>query len=165
MEHRAFVDLAFTDLPAAIAAATADPSLLRRRDPVGETAMHYLVVENRVEAVEAFIRAGSDVNTADEFGDTPLMHAVRGRYGDMVELLLRHGADVDRRTVNDDTALSYAVMADDEPMARRLLALCRQPLESYFSDLDASRIHREPATASKQLLIDLGLADPYPDLP
>jgi ankyrin repeat protein len=66
----------FNSLEQATILLKAEPSLLNERTGIGETPLHYLAVENQLEAVQFLHQQGADLNTCDNFGDTPLMHAV-----------------------------------------------------------------------------------------
>ena len=72
-----------------------DPSIIEARNSLGETALHYLAVENAVEAVEFLAGQGADVNCRNTFGDAAIMEAAQLGYVEMVDLLLRLGATVE----------------------------------------------------------------------
>jgi ankyrin repeat protein len=69
-----------------------EPGLISSRDGLGETPLHYLCVENHLEAVRALIRYGSEVNTVNNCGGTPLSEAASLGYTDLVAYLLSVGA-------------------------------------------------------------------------
>ena len=69
---------------------------------------------------EALLRAGADVDSADEEGTSALMHAVIESDARMVELLIEGGADVNASNRLGSTALMYA--ATDLEKTRLLLS-------------------------------------------
>lgn len=72
----------------------ADPQLLEARTSLGETPLHYLVVENQLRAVLLLVEAGAAVDTVSAVGGTPLSEAASLGYVDMVEYLLARGASL-----------------------------------------------------------------------
>ena len=76
------------------------PSLIETRSGIGETALHYLAVENRQDAVEWLHARGADLNTTNNFG-TPLVFevALLG-YEGLFQWLTAHGADVNHRNAD-----------------------------------------------------------------
>ena len=56
------------------------PDILVEKTSTGETALHYLVVENVLEGVQFLLERGAEVEARDgeglNDGKTPLMHAV-----------------------------------------------------------------------------------------
>jgi ankyrin repeat protein len=79
------VEACFRSLDAARELIETDPACIRYQDIAGETAFHYVVVENRLDLAEFLLLAGSDINKADEFGATPLMHAVMLGYRELTK--------------------------------------------------------------------------------
>jgi uncharacterized protein len=69
-----------------------EPSLISSRDGLGETPLHYLCVENHLEAVQALVRYGAEVNTVNDCGGTPLSEAASLGNADLVSYLLSVGA-------------------------------------------------------------------------
>ena len=72
----------------------AEPHLLEARTGLGETPLHYLVVENQLRAVILLVEAGAAVNTISSVGGTPLSEAASLGYSEMVEYLLARGANL-----------------------------------------------------------------------
>lgn len=48
---------------------------------------------NSFQTVQAFVKAGADVNAADVDGVSPLMLAVGGKHADVAQALCKAGAD------------------------------------------------------------------------
>jgi hypothetical protein len=87
-----FIEALRTDLQTAKKMLDSDPSLLSLRDPCGETALHYLAIEDELEAVSWLISMGAEVNPRSQEDETPLSDAAGLGNLDMVKLLLAHGA-------------------------------------------------------------------------
>lgn len=66
------------------------------------------VVQKQVVALDAFIRAGADINLQDVIGWTPLMWAAFEGNKPVVQRLLELGANAGVQSVHGDTALSIA---------------------------------------------------------
>jgi len=65
-----------------------EPGLMNERTGLGETPLHYLAVENQLDAVRALVEYGADVNTVSEVNGTPLAEATRLGHTDLVKYLL-----------------------------------------------------------------------------
>lgn len=102
---------AMVDREAAQALLQARPDLINAKDSTGETALHYLVVENYLDGVSFLVGHGADVNTQDNFGRTPLMHAAQLNYVSICRFLIGQGARVNVRDIEDETALFRASAA------------------------------------------------------
>src|SRR5947207_1691163 len=68
------------------------PEILNLRTGIGETALHYLAVENHADAVQLLIELGADVNVNNEFGKSALDEAVQVEAKETIEVLRRAGA-------------------------------------------------------------------------
>jgi cytohesin len=75
-----------------------------------------------VEAAEALIRLGANVNATDERGATALIRAVQMNRPDMLACLLRAGADPNLATSDGETALSIASARGNEAIEEQLRA-------------------------------------------
>lgn len=69
-----------------------EPKLIEARGGLGETALHYLAVENHIDAVRTLVTRGANVNTLSDVGGTPLCEAASLGYVDLVKYLLSVGA-------------------------------------------------------------------------
>ena len=76
----------------------------------------------KIEAVQAEIDKGSDINARDKDGGTPLWHAAhKGSPSPIVELLLDHGAQIEARDNTGVTALMAAVDTNQLAVVKLLL--------------------------------------------
>jgi len=86
-------DAAYANRPVALELIEADPTIVAAKNSIGETALHFLVVENQLEAVEFLARHGSDVDNQNAFGIPAIVEAAQLGYREMVALLLKLGAN------------------------------------------------------------------------
>jgi ankyrin repeat protein len=83
----------FTSVDDGLSLLATEPDLLNARTGLGETPLHYLAVENQIEAIKALVeKKGADVNTLNDFGCSPISDAARLGYVDLVKYLLSVGA-------------------------------------------------------------------------
>ena len=68
------------------------PGVLNLRTGIGETALHYLAVENYADAVQLLIDLGADVNAKNDFGASAIEEATLVGAKEAVEVLKRAGA-------------------------------------------------------------------------
>ena len=121
-------------LDVAAALLDAEPDLLLARTRLGETALHFLVVENEpdavrwllgrgdVEIVRRVLAAGADAAVADRAGRTAMHVACRSDDGlAIVHLLLAAGASPHASLVSGKTPLGVAI----ESGASRVASLLR----------------------------------------
>jgi ankyrin repeat protein len=89
--------------------------------PDGATALHWAAHWNDVDVAEALIRAGANVNAANDLGVTPLLVACADAGPAMIAALLRAGADANVRVPSGETALMTAVRTGQAESVRALL--------------------------------------------
>jgi len=133
---RSFLDAAVDDHPLAAQMLRDHPGLLNARY-MSETALHWLSVENYLDAVRFLVGLGFDVNTtADRFeGETPLENAVQLSNHDMVELLLELGANPNpKQRLDEPMSLTYIAIKKAD--ARMLDILLRHGAEYRYEDAD-----------------------------
>ncbi len=68
------------------------PYVLELRTGIGETALHYLTVENYADAVQLLIDLGAEVNVKNEFGNSALKEAIQVEAKETVDVLKKAGA-------------------------------------------------------------------------
>jgi ankyrin repeat protein len=111
------------------------PELLEARTGLGETALHYLAVENQIRAVVLLVEAGAQVNTLNGVGTTPLADAASLGYAEMVECLLSRGAQL-KISGQSDPTLHQAVRGGSLAVVKLLLA-AGAPLDEQDEIQDA----------------------------
>ena len=83
----------FTSVEDGLRLLDAEPDLQNTRTGLGETPLHYLAVEDHIEAIKALVeRKGANVNTLNDFGGSPLSEAAGLGYVGLVKYLLSVGA-------------------------------------------------------------------------
>lgn len=85
-KQRAIVYACFESLDNARELLREHPDWIHCKDGiVGETAFHYLVVENQLESVKLLLGHGANIDEPDYEGMTPLMTAIFMNYREMAE--------------------------------------------------------------------------------
>lgn len=110
----------FSSIAEGVAQVVADPGAIHEKTSLGETALHYLSVENQLDAVRELTRRGATVDTVNEVGSTPLSDACSLGYLDLVRLLLEHGAALWLEGQHDPT-LHQAVRGGNVEIVRLIL--------------------------------------------
>lgn len=112
-----------------------DSNLVHAKNGIGETVLHYLAVENKIDEVSWLLRKGADINTTNEFGNTPLSEASSLGYYELCKFLLQNGADPTLKTPEGDTALSEAATNNELKVVDLLLGYIQpeESLRDYFS--------------------------------
>lgn len=94
-DSRRILQAFFISVEDGLSLLEAEPALLNARTGLGETILHYLAVENQIEAVKALVeKKGADVNTVNDFGGSPLSETASLGYIEMVKCLLSKGAEL-----------------------------------------------------------------------
>ena len=115
------INACFESLEEAGKLLAAELGLIHERDGVGETALHYLVIENQLGAVRFLLKRGADINIQDDFKSTPLAHAVQCGYKEMVEYLLSQGADVNLINETEDAPIHHAIFNNGSKIILKLI--------------------------------------------
>jgi len=111
-----------------MALLNAEPQLMNERTGLGETPLHYLAVENQLDAVRLLIARGAAVSTLNECRTTPLSDAASLGYDEMVGLLLDHGAML-HVPGQEEPVLHGAVRHGTAHVVQRLLIAGASPNE------------------------------------
>ena len=100
----------------------------------GATALHWTAHWNHLEALEALIDAGADVNAENDLGATPLWVACANRNTGIVQRLLAAGANPDGGLHSGETLLMRCTYTGDPAAVGALLA--------HGADVDAAEPSR-----------------------
>ena len=125
-EARRLIHACFDSVEEARALLRREPALLGALTGLGETPLHYLVVENRLEAVKMLIEEGAQINTLNRFGDSALAEAASLGYTGLVDWMLANGAKLVLPGQSDPT-LNEAVNGGHADMVRLLLEAGADP--------------------------------------
>lgn len=91
--------------------ATLHPRLLQdaesQRGPLGESFLHWVVLEGSAETVSRLLVAGVAVDRRNHLGNTALMEAAANGRWDVVRVLLEGGADRSLRNHDDECLEDY----------------------------------------------------------
>lgn len=160
--QRKLVGACFKILDQARELIEAEPDYLSYQDVAGETAFHYVVVENRLDLAQFLLAAGSDIDKADYFGATPLMHAVMLDHRELIKWLIEKGASLEAKNINGETALCWATKNDRAWAFKFLIGHPRKhPIDFYYDDLSAQDVYEDEELVMRNHLIQLGLTRRY----
>lgn len=115
-----------------------EPALIAARDGLGETALHYLSVENQIEGVQVLVANGAEINTLNDVGGTPLSEAASLGYVDLVKYLLSTGAQLHIEGQHAPT-LHEAVRSGNHEMVKAILEAGADVNE--IASLDETALH------------------------
>jgi len=120
-ELTALIDASVEDQTKAQELLNAQPDLIRRRNRLEETALHFLAVENFPSGVEFLCRHGAEVDSLDFSKATPLLHAAALGYEDVVRILLANGANPNVQDNTGETVLSSARRSGNQRIVEMLI--------------------------------------------
>jgi len=100
-----------------------NPSLLKAKTKLGDTALHWAASCRHLEVVRFLLSKSPDINARNISGSTPLHVACRAGSKAIVELLVAGKAEVNAKTTDEDaeTPLHIAVRKNDTEIAQLLL--------------------------------------------
>jgi hypothetical protein len=156
-----------TNLKEAARLVATDPSIVHAKNGAGETALHYLVVENAFAEVEWLRQHGADIDPATYFGETALMEAAGLGNLKMGKYLVSHGANprhISPAPFGTASALSSAAQNEQIKVVKYLLGLldAGEDINQYFSDDDAYTIRiSKRCPRSAKILLARGLRKIY----
>lgn len=98
------------DLERARAMLAENPALVDATNALGKQPLQYAVMYKQLDAMEALVAAGADVNAADHTGMTALQVAVVYAWPEGIRWLFEHGADPEHRDHFGDLASHTAAI-------------------------------------------------------
>jgi ankyrin repeat protein len=157
-----FVRAVFHNPAAAAGLLTEYPDILKAKNSIGETPLHYLVIENAINSVRCLLELGADINTTNELGQTPLFQSAQLGYLEMCCYLLEHGANPQISDYEGETALSFAAISGELSVVKLLLEQLseNENINKYFESSTACRLVQEDSDISSLLKVR-GLTNPY----
>ncbi len=114
------INACFESLEKASELLDKDHSLLFEINGLGETPLHYLAVENQLDAVKFLFSRGAELNTISDCAGTPLSEAASLGYFDLVKFLLENGANM--KQVPDGDPIIFEAVRSGNPEVVDLLA-------------------------------------------
>lgn len=87
----------------------------------GDTPLHCAAREGRIEVVELLLKAGAQVNAADDHGRTPLHCAAFRGQRDVIEKLVRAGADLNLRGTEGEKPIHVVQEMETKALLLRLM--------------------------------------------
>jgi ankyrin repeat protein len=128
----------FSSISEGIRLLNEEPNLIETRGGLGETALHYLAVENQIDAVRTLVTRGANVNTLSDVGGTPLSEAASLGYVDLVKYLLSVGARLKVDGQSEPT-IHEAVRSGKPDMVKLILEAGAEVNE--IASLDETPLH------------------------
>ncbi|HSI15491.1 MAG TPA: ankyrin repeat domain-containing protein [Chthoniobacter sp.] len=116
-----------------------NPDLIRLSNGIGETALHFLAVEDHLEEVSWLIEHGAAVDSLNDFNQTPLMEVAGAGRLEMCKLLVSHGANIRYVSPWGESVLSAAASHDQVEVVDYLLGLLppEEGVNKFFENVDA----------------------------
>jgi len=138
------------DLEEARAMLAADPGLAADENELGKQPLQYAVSYRQIDAMEALLQAGADVNAADFTGMTALHAAALLGWQDGARWLLAHGADMNKRDHFGDLP-SHTAAIHGQGGVLKILFEAGDSLadknDAGMTPLDLARKHRKDRAA------------------
>ncbi len=96
------------------------------KQPDGATALHWAAHWDDLDTAALLLRAGADVNAANDFGVTPLSIACTNASAPMVERLLAAGANPNAASAAGESPLMIASRTGSAAAVKALVATRRR---------------------------------------
>lgn len=122
------------DFEHAEALLASHPSLFDLRNSIGETVLHFLAVENELEAVAWLFARGFSLKTQNTFGTPMVFEVAGGGHRELLLWLARHGADLSAVDRKNQTLFAFLRRPRDVERRRRGEEMI-QCLAEHFPEL------------------------------
>jgi ankyrin repeat protein len=93
------------------------PDLISMTDSCGETALHFLAIENAIEGVRWLRERGASINTVDAFGEPLIFSVAQLGYKDLFSWHVRQGADLSALSKDGLNLIAHLHEYEKEEMA------------------------------------------------
>lgn len=108
------IETCFENIEAAEKLIDKNPEIVHERTGLGETALHFLAVENQIEQVIFLFKKGAKINTKNKCDGTPLSESVSLGHIELVKFLLENGAHIDKEVGHREPILHEAIRGKPE---------------------------------------------------
>jgi ankyrin repeat protein len=98
--------------------------LIGIKSSIGETALHYLAVENDREAVAWLVSKGADINTVNKWGVPVIFEVAQHEYKELLTWFIQNGANLNAKTPNGCTIYKHLNMFIKPNMIKYLKNSC-----------------------------------------
>ena len=71
----------------------------------GLTALHHVIIKNKIDIVQLFINNGSNINIQDYYGNTPIHYSISENNLILLKLLLKYNPNVNLTNIDGNTPL------------------------------------------------------------
>ena len=150
----AFREAVASDPQVAAEMLARDSVVLRLRNELGETAMHFFAVEDSAREVIWLIEHGSEVDSQNRFKQTPLMEVAGMGRLEMCQLLVSLGASFGYISSLGESVLSAAASTDEVDVVKYVLNLIpvEVDINSYFDNVEAEMTLKHSPKSAASLL-------------
>ncbi len=114
------------------------------------TPLIYAIYHSNWRMAKVLIRAGANVNLADNANRTPLMWAALRNSGITATILVEHGANVNAVDINGRTALQYAIIYTNYTLAAYLAEAGRRPSSKRMKKEEFIRLEEKRKRAKAE---------------
>lgn len=94
------------------------PALIHLTDGLGETALHFLAVENDKPSVSWLRARGADINTGNKFGTPVVFEVAQLEYKELFSWFVENGVDLQARNSENQDLVEYLLEYDKDEMAQ-----------------------------------------------
>jgi hypothetical protein len=94
-----------------------EPGLVSMTDGCGETALHFLAIENDLDGIASLHERGLSIDTVDAFGEPVVFVVAQLGYKELFSWFIRAGADLNVKNRDGLTLISHLKEYEKDDMA------------------------------------------------
>jgi ankyrin repeat protein len=94
------------------------PALLNLANTIGETALHFLAVENDIDGVSWLKARGADLNSKNNFGTPVIFEVAQLEYKELFAWFVANAADIHATDSDGNDIVSYLLEYEHDEMAK-----------------------------------------------